>query len=125
MVNTKRPSTKELTSRISEAQAALSDRRVVAVNAGKFAAQLVGLGIQDQDELLRAVGEALKKLTPGTYSGRYPPTKCLEAGFEGHEMFAFVVDSVVLGTRIYIKFVLKKGHLGLVSFHETTEGAYR
>lgn len=121
-MNTKRPKKKELTARIAEARDAFAGRCVVAVNAGKFAAQLVGLGIQGQEELLQAVGEALKKLTPGTYSGRYPPTKCLEKGFENLEMFAFVVDSAVLGARIYIKFVLRKGHLGLVSFHETTEG---
>lgn len=122
-MSSKRPTKKELFSRIAEAREAFSAQRVVAVNAGKFAAQLVGLGIESQDQLLRAVGEVLGKLTIGRYAGRYPPAKCVEEGFEGHEMLAFVVDSSVLSTRIYIKFVLRKGHLGLVSFHETTEGA--
>ena len=118
-----RPSHKELSSRIAEARDAFRKKRVVAVNAGKFATQLVHLGISGQDELLGVLAELLGKIAPSGYAGQHPPAKCSELGFEAREMLAFVVESRLVGVRIYFKFVVEDGLLGLVSLHETTEGS--
>jgi len=117
-----RPSHKELSTRIAQAREAFRKKRVVAVNAGKFASQLVQLGISGQGELLHLLAELLGKIAPSTYVGQRPPTKCTETGFEEREMLAFVVECRVLGLRIYFKFIVDNDLLGLVSLHETAEG---
>jgi hypothetical protein len=118
-----RPSHKELSARIADARDAFKKKRVVAVNAGKFATQLVELGISGQAELLGIVSELLGQIAPSAYAGQRPPARCTEQGFETREMWAFVVESRILGMRVYFKFVVENGLLGLVSLHETTEGS--
>jgi len=118
----RRPTHKELASKIAAARVAFKTRNVVAVNAPKFASQMSGLGIAGQDELLELLGDVLAKIGPRDYAGRRPPERCAETGFEDREMFAFQVDSDFVGAQVYIKFVFAGERLGLVSLHETTRG---
>jgi hypothetical protein len=90
-------------------------------HAGKLEIQFRRLGLDTAAERLEAVRQVLAEARPDGYVGRRPPEEAAEEGFEGCELFAFVVESRAIGCRTYLKFVLRGETLGIVSFHESEE----
>lgn len=72
----------------------------------------------DVDEIEDLILQALREIQPAHYKGGRPPMASYEDKIKGSGLFPFVWDSVVMGKKMYLKFVIKNGCFYYVSFHK-------
>ncbi len=113
-----RPSNKELSGKLREAQRLLCNSEGFFANPGKVAAELNVLKISDSDEIWDLIKSLLKEIRPQDYSGGRPPYKSYEKSIEGRDLFAFSWLSRFLDKKMYLKFAIKDDRFFYVSLHE-------
>jgi len=114
----KRPSHKELYSKLREARMAVSKGLIILLNQDIIAADAIELEYTIGTELIPILQELLDYTTPDHYAGSWPPQKSYQREIEGLDLFPFVADSSRLKCRAYYKFALVEGRLWLVSLHQ-------
>jgi hypothetical protein len=112
-----RPSTKELSGKLSDAIQVLSDEDGLFADPGKVVWELNALGIDDSKEVWDLIRQILPEIKPEHYTGSRPPQKSYEKSIEGRELFAFSWESTYLGKKMYLKFALKNERFYYVSLH--------
>jgi hypothetical protein len=115
--SSQRPSHKERTGKLKQAQEALAARRRVVIDEDRhFTADMDELGSGDAaDHYLRVSAFVAEILVAGgaeCYVGQFPPYKCYHAGFQDVELFAFAWDSPSVGKRMYLKFGIRLSKKG-------------
>lgn len=113
-----RPTHRELTKKIAEAKAALSNQEGLFADPSKTVPELTALNIGDTEEVWPLIQELLEEIDPSHYTGGRPPLKSYEKAIEGKELFAFSWDSQKLSRRMYLKFALKDKRFYYVSLHK-------
>ena len=83
-----------------------------------MAADAIELGYDVGTELTDILQRLLDNISPDHYTGSRPPQRSYEAVIQDLELFAFVADSDVFETKVYLKFALSDGALWLVSLHK-------
>lgn len=64
--------------------------------------------------------EEIKNLGPyDLYAGKKPPEKSYEVGMEGIELWAYSWDSTIMNSKMYLKFIIKKGHYFYMGCHKS------
>jgi hypothetical protein len=113
----KRPSHKELNSKILQAKDAISKGLVSIIDPIVIAADAINLGylIKEINDVLL---ELLDELKPDYYAGSYPPQRSYEQTIKGSELFAFRWISQRFGCDTYFKFAFAQGRLWIISLHE-------
>jgi hypothetical protein len=114
----KRPTKKELFNKIREAKEAVLDGRIEIVDPISLAADAIELGYDITTELQVILDKLLNDISSDHYTGSRPPQKSYEAVIQNLELFAFVVESVMLENKVYLKFALSGGAVWLVSLHK-------
>lgn len=114
----KRPSHKELTRKIRDAQEAVSHGRIAVINQAAVAMDALELGYDIVTEMVDVLCELLSMSRPEHYMGGRPPQRAYEREISDLELFAFVVDPERFEKPVYYKFALAGGMLWLVSLHE-------
>jgi len=113
----KRPSYKEINSKIKQAKDAVSKNRIFIINPASVAADASELGYLFK-EISNILSDLLKEITPREYVGQYPPQRSYERRILESDLFAFRWESKRLGCKIYLKFTVKKNRLWLISLHQ-------
>ncbi len=113
----KRPSYKEITSKISQAKKALKREKLLFINPGSLASDALELGYLFSTEVNDVLENLLNKASPENYVGLKPPQKSYEQKIYGSELFAFRVKSGALNETIYFKFAVT-GYLYVISLHK-------
>ena len=113
----KRPSYKEINSKIKQAKDAVLRNRISIVNPASVAVDALELGFLVND-LLNIFSEILKEITPHDYVGQYPPQRSYERRILESDLFAFRWESKRLGCKTYLKFAIKEKRIWLVSLHQ-------
>jgi hypothetical protein len=113
----KRPSHKELNSKILQAKDAISKGLVSIIDPIVIAADAINLGylIKEINDVLL---ELLDELKPDYYAGSYPPQRSYEQTIKGSELFAFRWISQRFGCDTYFKFAFAQVRLWIISLHE-------
>jgi hypothetical protein len=114
----KRPSHKELSGKLKEAQKALGDQDGLFAEIEKAFGELNELEIGDAEEVWSLIRLLLCEIGPTDYEGSHPPQKSYEKAILGEELFAFAWHSSCLSRRMYLKFALKSGRFYYVSLHK-------
>lgn len=114
----RRPSDKELTGKLNEAQKALCEKQGLFANPANVIGELNDLQINDSAEVWELIKSLIVEIKPSNYTGGRPPYKSYEKSIEGRELFAFSWQSQVLGKKMYLKFALKGDRFYYVSLHE-------
>ena len=84
-----RPSVKELTGKLKEAQDLLCKKEGLFADPGKVVGELNALGIADSKEVWELLKTILPEIRAENYTGGKPPQKSYEKTIEGKELFAF------------------------------------
>ena len=113
----KRPSHKEINSKIEQAKDAVLKNRISIVNPTNVAADALELGFLVND-ISNICSDILKEITPHDYVGQYPPQRSYETDILESELFAFKWISKRLGCKTYLKFAIKERRMWLVSLHQ-------
>ncbi|MCX5851746.1 MAG: hypothetical protein NT072_06780 [Deltaproteobacteria bacterium] len=113
----KRPTHKELDSKIKQALVAVRLGRVVLVEPEPIIIDAFELGYEMGD-LQIILTEMLQTIRPDDYAGTLPPQKSYEDKIWGAELFAFRFFCSRFGCEVYVKFALKDEDLMLVSLHK-------
>lgn len=114
----KRPSHKELTAKLRDAQNALESGKVALVNQTALAADALELDYLIGSELNGVLRELIITTRPEDYKGNRPPQRAYESEIKDLELFAFVVFSERFSRDVYYKFALEDNILWLISLHE-------
>lgn len=117
MDQSKRPTDKELTNRLKEAEQCLNGQEGLFADPGKAAPELEKLDIGDSAEVWPLIVKLLREIRAKDYTGSRPPQKSYEKSIEGRELFAFSWESGELEKRMYLKFAIKNGRFYYVSLH--------
>lgn len=115
----KRPSDRELTKRLDEANEFLKNRHGVFAIPSKVVGELNDLDIGDTNDVWLLIRELLEEISPKDYKGSRPPQKSYEKAIAGSELFAFSWWSTKCAKQMYIKFVLKNERYYYVSLHQS------
>lgn len=113
-----RPSVKELTGKLKEAQELLYKQEGLFADPGKVVGELNALGIGDSKEVWELIKTILPEIKTEDYTGGKPPQKSYEKTIDGKELFAFSWESKHLGKKMYLKFAIKGDRFVYVSLHE-------
>lgn len=113
-----RPSVKELTGKLKEAQDLLCKKEGLFADPGKVVGELNNLGIGDSKEIWDLIKTILPEIKTEYYTGGKPPLKSYEKTIEGKELFAFSWECKHLGKKMYLKFAIKGDRFVYVSLHE-------
>lgn len=113
----KRPTHKELDSKIKQALVAVRLGRVVFVEPEPIVIDAFELGYEVEN-LQSILSEILQTIQPEDYAGTSPPQKSYEVEIRGAELFAFRFFCSRFGCEVYVKFALKDEDLMLVSLHK-------
>ena len=113
----KRPSHKEINSKIKQAKDAVLRKRISIVNPASVAADALELGYLVND-ISNILSDILKEITAHDYVGQYPPQRSYETDILESELFAFKWISKRLGCQTYLKFAIKEKRMWLVSLHQ-------
>lgn len=113
----KRPTHKELDSKIKKALDAVKEGKIDLVERIPIIIDAFELGynVADLQEILT---EVLQTLRPEYYAGTLPPQKSYEIEIQGVELFAFRLFCQRFGCEVYVKFAVKDERMMLVSFHK-------
>jgi len=114
----KRPSHKELTKKIREAEKAVSEGRIIILNQEVIACDALELGYLIEQELAEVLFGLLDEISPENYAGKRPPQRSYKKEIEDLDLFAFKVESSRFRCRVYVKFALAGGDIWLVSLHQ-------
>jgi hypothetical protein len=115
----KRPSHKELSSKIRQAIQAVSEGRVNLINPEVIASDALELGYLIGEELIEILNELLSAIQPEHYTGKRPPQRSYEEEIQDLELFAFSLFSDRFDCEIYLKFTLYDDELWIVSLHKS------
>jgi len=116
----KRPSYKELNTKIQQAREAVLESRIYILDPEIIAADALEIGYLVED-ISNVLSDILNEITASNYVGQRPPQRSYEDKIRGCELFAFKSESILLGCEIYLKFALKVDQMWLVSFHQHRE----
>lgn len=114
----KRPSYKELTSKLKQACEFVKNEQVFVINQSALAVDALELEYSIEDDLLEVLNELLEKTDPTNYTGSRPPQRSYEDVISGLDLFAFVVEIERFFQPIYYKFSVSEDVLWLVSLHK-------
>lgn len=115
----KRPTPREIDTRLKEAVVALKNRYVIFSNLNKVPGELEKLSIGDTDEVWELILQLMDEINIEHYAGGYPPQKNYEPFGKDCELWAFSWYSALLGRQMYLKFSIKEGMFYYVSLHES------
>ena len=101
-----RPSHKELTKKLRDAQAILTRSGFLAADARKLGNDFQALKCYTPEEQGDALGAAFSEVTARDYRGRRPPETSFEKTTHGREMLTFIWSSEYFGQEMYLKFCL-------------------
>lgn len=118
----RRPTTKELTGKISRVREFLAEAAWAAADPLKLALNFAELDLVSTDEQLQALRVASAEIATRDYAGGRPPQKSYEEATKDLEMYAFSWDSKHFSCRMYFKFSLTKEVVFIYSLHPSTEG---
>lgn len=118
-MHNKRPSDRELTKRLEEANEFLKNRQGVFIALSKVVGELNDLDIGDANDVWPLIRKLLKEISPKDYKGSRPPQKSYEKAIAGSELIAFSWWSTKCAKQMYIKFVLKNERYYYVSLHQS------
>lgn len=110
-----RPSYRELTKKLREAQKILASDGYLPVDPVKLAGDFAELSLYSTKEQLDGLKAALSEVTARQYRGKHPPDQSFEAVVKGREIFLFIWDSAYFRRRMYLKFCFQES----VDFEET------
>ena len=113
----KRPSYKEINSKIKQAKDAVLRNRISIVNPTSVAADALELGYLVKN-VSNILSDILKEITPHDYAGQYPPQRSYETDIFESELFAFKWASKCLGCKTYLKYATEEKRMWLVSLHK-------
>ncbi len=113
----KRPSYKELNSKIRQAKNARLKNRISIVNPASVAADALELGYLVKN-VSNILSDILKEITPHDYIGQCPPQRSYEPDIFKSELFTFRWVSKRLGCNTYLKFAIEEKRMWLVSLHK-------
>ena len=114
----KRPSHKELFSKLRDAKAAVQNGDIFLIDQDVLAEDAIVLGYDIGSELPEVLTELLEGTSLNQYAGSRPPQKSYKGEIEGLELFPFVVQNPRFKCRVYFKFALSGGFFWLVSLHQ-------
>jgi len=117
----KKPTHKEISSKIRQAREALAKGKIAMVAPEIIAADALELEYE-VDELPDILGDLLDQAKPGDYAGTAPPQQSYVDAIFQADLFAFTLMSACFGCKIYFKFALKGDTLWLVSLHKDRAG---
>ena len=117
MNNQVRPSHKELSKKLREAQEVLSQKDGFFAEPSKNLCELDKLHLEIED-FWSFIFKILSEIHPENYTGSRPPQKAYETKIIGSELFAFSWTSSFFKKKMYLKFVLRNNNFYLVSLHE-------
>jgi hypothetical protein len=116
-----RPSKREIINYVSEARDAIKvEKRQILFQ--RLLSRSNDLEINDTDlrPLLIMLLEEILEIGPNSlYAGKRPPEKSYEVGLEGPELWAYVWDSKLMRSRMYLKFSMKKGYYFYMGCHKS------
>jgi hypothetical protein len=112
----KRPSYKELNSKIKQAKNAALKNKIFVINPASLAADAIELGYLFKD-VSNILFDILTEIKPYDYIGQHPPQYSYEPDIFESELFAFRWESKRLGCDTYLKFAIKEKQMWLVSLH--------
>jgi len=107
MVQSKRPSAREIDQKLRQAEEALKESRGLFANPQKAVGELIDLDIGNTEELWPLVLKLLKEIKLIDYAGSHPPMKSYEPKIANCELYAFTWNSKAMDKRMYIKFAIK------------------
>ena len=113
----KRPTHKEVSSRIRTAKSAVADKKIAIKNPESIASDAIELDylVSDLPKILNTI---LDEITPNAYAGSRPPQQSSSGEITGSELFAFRWPSPSFDNKeIYLKFSTKDDIFWLVSLH--------
>jgi len=113
----KRPTHKELTSKLKQAFDFVKDERVALIKQVLLVEDAIELGYSIEFELFNVLAELIENATPDNYSGSRPPQESYADEISGLELFAFVVEIDRFEEPVYFKFSISQDGLWLVSLH--------
>ena len=113
----KRPSYKELNSKIKQAKDAVLRNRISILKPASVAADALELGYLVKN-VLNILSDILKEITPDDYVGQHPPQRSYESDILESELFSFKWASKRLGCKTYLKYAIKEKRMWLVSLHK-------
>lgn len=118
-----RPSRREIINKITEAIAAIQEGKKQIPFSKHFTQDQSDLGIEDTADLwplLLMLLEEIKESGPNDlYAGGRPPEKSYEVGLDGQELWAYSWDSTVMNSKMYLKFIIKKGYYFYMGCHKS------
>jgi hypothetical protein len=117
----KKPTHKDLSNKIRQAQKALAEGRLAFVTPAVIAMDALELEYEIA-ELPDVLADLLNRATPEDYAGTSPPQQSYEDSILRSDLFAFRIWSAHLNCTIYLKFSLKDNTLWLVSLHRERGG---
>lgn len=116
MVN--RPTEKELSNKIALAISIMATgAKFYFANDQASMAEILSEG-HSIDEIENDILVCLKEIKSSDYAGGRPPMKSYEKKIKGSDLFAFAWESIHMGKKMYLKFVLKNESFFYVSFHQ-------
>lgn len=113
-----RPTIKELTAKLLEADKSLSKDEGLFADPGAAVGELNKLKIGDSSDVWSLILKLLKEISPTDYTGGRPPLKSYLKTIQGRDLFAFSWFSKTLNKKMYLKFALKNDRFYYVSLHE-------
>jgi hypothetical protein len=119
----KRPSHKELNTKLQEAMNAVHKNHINLVEPGIIVAHAMELGYSIRDELQQVLSELLQHTGSEHYAGHYPPQKSYETCIQHLDLWAFSATCPIFKPRVYYKFSLKNDYFYLASLHVSTSAA--
>ncbi len=111
-----RPTHKELSNKLRQALAILSNGTVLLINQTALAADALELEYLIEFELTEVLSELLENTKPNDYSGNRPPKRSYVDEISGLDLFAFVVEIKRFSNPVYYKFSISGDVLWLVSY---------
>ncbi len=114
----KRPSNKEILSKLNAAGKANDENKIIIINPDSFLDDFNELGVSLKIDLHRIFNELLKNTKAENYVGHRPPQKSYKDQIKNMELFAFKTISNSLEVEIYFKFAIKNDYCYLVSLHK-------
>ena len=118
-----RPSRREVINKVTEAIDAIQEGKRQIPFSKHFTQDQSDLGIEDTSNLwplLMVLLEEIKELGPNElYTGGRPPEKSYEVGLKGYELWAYSWDSPVMNSKMYLKFIMRKGNYFYMGCHKS------
>ncbi len=123
MQGMKRPTHKELSKKLREAQSCAEEDRIMLMNPTSLAADALNMGYM-MDELSQVLHNVLDEIQPENYVGMSPPQKSYEQEINGADLFPFRWKSTIVKCLAYLKFAIFSQTLWLISFHPNRKAPF-